>query len=127
MTCAVICAECIVEMLGFAIAIPVAAIALARPVGFLLVLLLNKRFLPPPSLSFPEVDMIEAVSSSCPFLGDSHIDPPPAPPPPLLGGLPDPPCDSVALTVTGEVVNSGCLSMVGDSTIGVMDTFVSSA
>lgn len=116
-----ICAAWRAEILGFAIAIPVAASALARPVGFLDVLLLNNRFFPPPSF----VDMIEAVSSSCPFFGESHeLDPPP--PPPLLVGLAElgAPADDAVPMDAGDAVNSGCLSMVGDSTMGVMVTFV---
>jgi hypothetical protein len=75
---AFICAECIAEILGFAIARPVAAIALARPVGLRVVLLLNRRFLSSLPGDLDAVDMIEAVSSSPPFFGESiPVKPPP--------------------------------------------------
>ena len=54
---------------------PEAAMALARPVGLRELFRLNKRFLS--SLSFGDlevVDMIEAVSSSPPFLGERRRD-----------------------------------------------------
>lgn len=108
-------------MLGFAIAMPVAASALASPVGLRVVLRLNKRFFSP-SLSFPgdldETEMIEAVSSSF-FLGERK----PLKPPPLLAdatgrGL----LDVEAAELDGVSELKDVLSAVGLSTMGVMVT-----